>query len=184
MSRAPDATYHDEFKENNTVLIYEGHNAPQTGGVDPKTIDQPERTPSGTLTQNGKFHEAAQQFKIGDRTAERVKVYENMQKGKWIYHGIFLLTDSWIQNGETRNVFKFKLNATDDTQFTVKELNKIKQRVMIPSSIMTEVLEKYDCKCTECGSENNLAFIHTGTDSITSDNVKIVCEKHNSKTND
>ena len=48
----------DEFKENNTVLIYEGHNAPQTGGIDPKTIDQPERTPSGTLTQNGKFHEA------------------------------------------------------------------------------------------------------------------------------
>lgn len=181
MSRATDATYHDEFQENNTVLIYDGHNATKSEGIDPKSVDQPERTPSGTLTQNGKFHQAAQQFKIGDRTAERVKVYEKMQSDRWIYHGIFLLTDSWIHNDGIRNVFKFKLNATDDTQFTVKEADKIKQRTMIPSNIMIEVLEKYDCKCAECGSENNLSFIHDGTNSISSDNVKIVCEKHNSE---
>ena len=86
MSRAPDAPYHDEFQENNTVFIYEGHDVQQKEGINPKSIDQPERTPNGSLTQNGKFHEAAQQFKVGDRTAERIKVYENIQGGTWIYH--------------------------------------------------------------------------------------------------
>jgi len=178
MSRSPNAQYHDEFQDNNTVLIYEGHNVPKRKGIDPKSVDQPERDPKGTLTQNGKFHEAAQQFKIGDRTAERVKVYEKIQSDTWIYHGFFLLTDSWIKNDGIRNVFKFKLNATDETQFTVKESNEIQQRKVIPSSIIRKILEQYGCKCHKCGGEKNLVFIHTGTNSMTRENVKIICENH------
>ena len=41
---------------------------------------------------------------------------------------------------------------------------------------MRKILEQYGYKCHKCGSEKNLAFIHTGTNSITSDNVKIICE--------
>ena len=183
MSRAPNAPYDDEFKENNTVLIYEGHDVSQTGGINTKSINQPERTSKGTLTHNGKFHEAAQQFKIGDRTVEQVKVYENLQGGTWIDHGVFFLTDSWIENNGTRNVFKFKLVATDENQIAVKVDNNIPLRKVIPSSIMTKVLEKNGRKCNECGSQDKLKFIHTGTDSITSDNVSILCDKHRIQNN-
>jgi hypothetical protein len=181
MSRAPDAKYEDKFLEHNTVLIYEGHDAPQTGGVDTTSVDQPERTPKGTLTQNGKFHEAATQFKDGDRTAERVKVYENLGSATWIYHGDFFLTDSQHISNGTRKVFKFKLTANDGKQFTVKDTDSIQRRKVIPSDIMTKVLELHGRRCHECDSEDNLTFVHTGTDSITSDNVRIVCDKHRAK---
>ncbi|MCV0412396.1 HNH endonuclease [Nitrosarchaeum sp.] len=177
MSRIPGAKYEDEFLENNTVLIYEGHNAYQKEGVDTTTIDQPERV-AGKLTQNGKFHEAATQFKNGDRTAERVKVYENLGGATWIYHGDFFLTDSWIHHNGTRKVFKFKLTAHDGSQFTVKDTDTIQRRKVIPSNIMTKVLELHGRSCHECHSTDNLTFIHTGTDLITSDNVHIVCDKH------
>lgn len=182
MSRTPDAPYHDEFQENNTVLIYEGHDVPQKEGIDPKTIDQPERILSGKLTQNGKFHEAAQQFLANERTAERVKVYENLKKGIWIYHGFFLLTDSWVEHDGTRNVFKFKLNAMNDSQFTVKDLNDIDQRKIIPSNTMLSILEKYGCKCNICNSIDNLSFIAVENNSLIMDDVKIVCDKHNLST--
>jgi len=178
MSRAPDAKYEDEFLENNTVLIYEGHDAPRKGGIDTTTIDQPERI-AGTLTQNGKFHEAATQFKDGERTAERVKVYENLGGATWIYHGDFFLTDSWIHNNGTRKVFKFKLTANDGQQFTVKDTDTIQRRIIIPSNIMTKVLELNGRKCHECGTRDNLTFVHTGTDLISSNNVRVVCNRHN-----
>ena len=44
MSRRPGAPYDDRIEEDGRVLIYEGHDTPQTrGGPDPKTLDQPER---------------------------------------------------------------------------------------------------------------------------------------------
>lgn len=177
MSRAPDAKYEDEFLENNTVLIYEGHDAPRKGGIDTTTIDQPERI-GRTLTQNGKFHEAATQFKDSERTAERVKVYENLGNATWIYHGDFFLTDSWIKHNGIRKVFKFKLTANDGNQFTVKDIDSIQRRKIIPSDVMAKVLEKNGRRCHECGSKDKLTFIYTGTDSITRDNVYIVCDKH------
>ncbi|QLH11018.1 HNH endonuclease [Nitrosarchaeum sp. AC2] len=179
MSRAPDAKYDDKFLENDTVLIYDGHDVPQTGGIDTKSVDQRERTPKGTLTQNGRFHEAAQQFKAGEGTAERVKVYENLGGANWIYHGDFFLTDSeYVSNGK-RKVFKFKLTAHDGTKFTVKELNEIPLRAVLPSSIMTKVLEQNGRRCHECGNEHNLTFQHAGPNSIAIDNVHIVCNNHN-----
>ena len=50
MSRRPGAPYDDRIEEDGHVLIYEGHDRPQTrGGPDPRTLDQPERGPGGGL---------------------------------------------------------------------------------------------------------------------------------------
>lgn len=182
MSRAPDAQYHDEFQENNTVLIYEGHDVPDRDGINPKMVNQPERTPSGSLTQNGKFHEAAQQFNEGLRTAERVKVYEKLQEGVWLYHGMFLLTDSWVQSDGVRNVFKFKLTATNEDQFGIKTIADIQRRKIIPSPIMINILKQRGRKCQECGNKEQLSFVHT-TDTITPENVRIVCNNHKNSVN-
>jgi len=177
MSRTPDAPYHDTFNEDDTILTYEGHDVPKTGDVDPKSVDQPERTPNGTLTQNGKFHEAAQQFQQGDRTAERVKVYEHLEE-YWVYRGFFLLTDSSYLSDGTRNIFKFTLTAMDETQHTAKVLDDIHKRKIIPIRILMSVLDKFGLKCYRCGNTNNLSFILTDVNSITDDNVKIVCNEH------
>jgi hypothetical protein len=82
MSLRPGAPYDDRVEENGRVLIYEGHDSPQTrGGPDPKTIDQPERGPGGTLTQNGLFLEAASRHRKSRTPAEHVRVYEKMRTG-------------------------------------------------------------------------------------------------------
>lgn len=77
MSVRPNAPYRDELQEDGTVLIYEGHDAPQRAGVaDPKTIDQPDRHPGGSLTENGRFDQAARLFKLGRKGPDIVQVYE------------------------------------------------------------------------------------------------------------
>src|SRR5215213_1774940 len=66
MSVRPNAPYRDRLEDNGTTLIYEGHDEPKSAGVpQPKAVDQPYRTAFGTLTQNGRFHEAAQGCKDG-----------------------------------------------------------------------------------------------------------------------
>ena len=57
MSRRDNAPYQDRLEQDGTVLIYEGHDVPRTAkSPEPKQLDQPLRTPAGTLTQNGRFH--------------------------------------------------------------------------------------------------------------------------------
>lgn len=64
--------------------------------------------PSGTLTENGKFYQAALKYKSSG-TAKVIKVYEKINNGIWVYNGYFNLTDAWIEKSGVRNVFKFKL---------------------------------------------------------------------------
>ena len=74
MSVRPNAPYRDRLEDSGTTLIYEGHNAPKGVHVpNPKVIDQPERYPTGALTQNGRFHRAAQGTKARKRPPERVR---------------------------------------------------------------------------------------------------------------
>jgi hypothetical protein len=64
MSLRPNAPYHDRIEDGGTTLIYEGHDHPKTAACgNPKAVDQPEKHPSGGLTQNGKFHQTAQEYK-------------------------------------------------------------------------------------------------------------------------
>ena len=64
------------------MLIYEGHDALKSiSGPNPKTVDQPMYNPTGSLTQNGLFYEAANSFKSRKAAAEPVKVYEKIRPG-------------------------------------------------------------------------------------------------------
>ena len=70
------------------------------------------------MTQNGKFHEAAQLYKSGKRDPERVRVYEKIQTGIWSYNGVFHLVDSWRERDEYREV----TDAITDVRDTVNRV--------------------------------------------------------------
>ena len=78
MSIRPNAPYKDEIQEDGSVLIYEGHDMPKTSKTpNPKLIDQPELLPGGGLTENGKFHKAAQEFKAGKKILTLLEFMKN-----------------------------------------------------------------------------------------------------------
>ena len=106
MSVRKNSPYRDRFDEDGSTIIYEGHDIPKRrNNPDPKSVDQTEFTPSSGLTENGKFHEAAEEAKKGLRPIERVRVYEKIHGGIWSYNGVFELIDSWRENDSRRNVF-------------------------------------------------------------------------------
>ncbi|RMH13131.1 MAG: HNH endonuclease, partial [Gammaproteobacteria bacterium] len=115
MSVRPNAPYADRIEDNGRVLIYEGHDIPRRkNGPDPKSVDQPMKTPKGSLTQNGLFYQAARIYAEGNSAAELVKVYEKIRPGIWTYNGFFLLVDAWIEQSNGRKVFKFKLEIAEE----------------------------------------------------------------------
>jgi len=189
MSQAPNAPYQDELKDNGLTLIYEGHDVPKNWGIKiPKAVDQPETTPTGTLTRNGKFHRAAQSYKKGRREAEKVRVYEKIKPGIWAYNGVFNLTDSEIKHNGKRNVFKFRLEASSEN-IELKKQTKLDARRIIPARVKQEVWKRDGGKCVQCGSEDNLHFDHViphskGGTSITAENIQILCARHNLQKHD
>ena len=189
MSIRPNAPYRDEVSEEGSVLIYEGHDCPRTPDTpNPKLIDQPDRLPSGGLTENGKFHKAAQEFKSGHKSPDLVRVYEKIRKGIWSYNGVFHLVDSWQQSDGTRKVFKFRLEAIEEihdggTPVDVSFQNA-KHRRVIPTHIKLEVWKRDGGKCTRCGSTDELHFDHIlpyskGGTSLKAENVQLLCARHN-----
>ncbi len=186
MSLRPNAPYEDELQDGGTVLIYEGHDQPQGSTVpNPKRVDQPERTSSGNLTQNGLFHLAAQQAKRQDRLPERVRVYEKIRQGVWSYNGVFHLVDSWRQQSHGREVFKFKLLAVEgeeDLRSPIR-LDAVRRRV-IPTHVKVEVWRRDGGKCVMCGATDELHFDHIvpyskGGTSVVAKNVQLLCARHN-----
>jgi hypothetical protein len=74
MSVRSNAPYVDRFEGDGSTIIYEGHDTPHSKACpDPKALDQPEFTPSGTLAENGKFLRAALAFKKGLEPRHSVK---------------------------------------------------------------------------------------------------------------
>ncbi len=139
MSLRHNAPYADRIQENGRVLIYEGHDIsvkPET--PNPKTVDQPMYNPSGTLTQNGLFYEAAHKFKEDNSKFEIVRVYEKIHSGIWTYNGLFKLVDAWQELSNSRHVFKFKLVMIGDNISTSAEVDTEHSRV-IPASVKLEV---------------------------------------------
>src|SRR3990167_8772622 len=56
MSQRTNAPYKDKIYSDNITIEYEGHNKPKKSyEQNPKSEDQPEKLPSGKLTQNGLF---------------------------------------------------------------------------------------------------------------------------------
>lgn len=186
MSRRRGAPYEDRLEDNGRVLVYEGHDASRTGSVrNPKRVDQPYATPSGRLTQNGLFFEAAQRFKHGEGPAEEIRVYEKIQQGIWVYNGAFLLTDAWREIVKGRGVFRYRLELTDSAQPPPdRELGEGPRRRMIPSDVKLAVWKRDRGRCVLCGSTENLHFDHDipyskGGSSVTAKNIRLLCAKHN-----
>lgn len=186
MSVRPGAPYEDEFLESGTVLVYEGHDVPRSVQVsNPKLVDQPEFTPKGTLTENGKFLRAAIEAKSRSRLPERVRVYEKLRQGIWSYSGTFHLVDGWRQAAGQRQVFKFRLEAVvgeDDLSAPIRV--DAERRRLIPTLIKLAVWRRDGGKCVECGATDELHFDHIvpyslGGTSLIADNVQILCARHN-----
>jgi hypothetical protein len=191
MSLRRNAPYRDRIEDGGTTLIYEGHDQPRGQHIaNPKRIDQLEVLPKGGLTQNGKFHRAAQEAKVRLRRPERVRVYEKIRPGIWSYNGIFHLVDSWKEQDEHRLVFKFRLEAVEgDEDFSLPASDRPAPRRMIPTVVKLEVWKRDSGKCVICGASDDLHFDHDlpfslGGTSITAANVQLLCARHNLQKSD
>lgn len=191
MSVSPGAPYEDRFEDDGSTIVYEGHDIPRSPqNQNPKTIDQPEISPSGSLTENGKFHRAAQKYKAGRASPERIRVYEKIKQGIWSYNGVFHLVDSWKEPSNGRSVLKFKLTAVEgEEDFSIPVPVHSKVRRVIPTSVKLEVWKRDGGKCTKCGATEDLHFDHVipwskGGSSNTADNIQLLCGKHNLEKHD
>jgi HNH endonuclease len=185
MSVRPNAPYRDSFGDDGSTIIYEGHDVPRSHPASrPKSINQSSQTPSGRLTENGKFYQAAEAFKRGEAQAHAVRVYEKIHPGIWSYNGVFHLVDAWQERVGKRLVFKFKLIAVDSSEdvWTQPELDE--RRRLIPTLVKIEVWDRDRGKCVICGATTELHFDHVlpyskGGTSLTAKNVQLLCARHN-----
>jgi len=188
MSVRAGAPYDDKVEKGGKVLIYEGHDIAQTKeGPKAKSVDQPMTNPSGSLTQNGLFFHAAEDFKDNKQPAEKVKVYEKIKSGIWVYNGIFNLINAFIEKDKLRNIFKLELDDTDDNRSG--GILELEHNRMIPSSVKLKVWKRDKGKCVKCGKPDNLHFDHIipfskGGSSLVAENIQILCAKHNLQKSD
>ena len=189
MSLRQNAPYADRIQENGRLLIYEGHDvSAKSETPNPKTVDQPTYNPSGTLTQNGLFYEAAVKFKGDNAKFELVRVYEKIHSGIWTYNGLFKLVDAWQELSNNRQVFKFQMEMIGDSITTATEID-IKNYRVIPASVKLEVWKRDKGCCVKCGSHENLHFDHIipyskGGSSLVAKNIQLLCIKHNLQKSD
>jgi len=188
MSTRKGSPYDDEVRDDGNLLIYEGHDAQKGWVKNPKLSDQPMKSPSGRLTDNGKFYEAAAKYKKGIEPAELIRVYEKIKKGLWVFNGVFELVDAKVANIDNRNVFKFTLKITDKTialkEHAEKERGGLDHNRMIPTSVKLTVWKRDKGQCIQCGSKDNLHFDHIlpyskGGTSLKAENIQLLCARHN-----
>jgi hypothetical protein len=186
MSVRRNAPYRDRLEDDGSTLVYEGHDLPKSRTVpDPKAVDQPARHANGALTQNGRFFEAATEYKEGRGGPPVVRVYEKIQEGIWSYNGIFSLVDAWCESDATRSVFKFKLVALgNEASMTDERSVRAERRRIIPTGIKLEVWKRDQGRCVVCGASDELHFDHDlpyskGGTSLTAANVQLLCMRHN-----
>jgi hypothetical protein len=191
MSVRPNAPYVDKFEDDGITIIYEGHDVPKTVNCpNPKKVDQIRNLPSGKLTENGKFYEAAIEAKNGLRDPERVCVYEKIKSGIWSYNGAFHLLDSWQEVSSGRKVYKFRLVAVKgEEDFAQPVARHIEPRRIIPTRVKLAVWKRDGGKCVKCGATEDLHFDHVipwskGGSSNTPDNIQLLCGKHNLEKHD
>jgi hypothetical protein len=185
LSRRPNAPYEDRIEDGGCTLIYEGHDQPKSSHhPNPKLVDQPEFQSSGKLTQNGKFHRAAQEAKCGLRKPERVRAYEKIKTGIWTYNGLFHLVDSYKEIINGRSVFKFRLEAIEGEDIGEPTGIETVRRRIIPTHVKLDVWKRDGGRCVMCGATDELHFDHDlpwskGGTSLTASNVQLLCARHN-----
>lgn len=205
MSVRKGAPYQDVWHDESSggpyagMLEYEGHDCPRLRGsqIDPKKIDQPSVLPSGKPTDNGKFFHAAINAKSGVSGAEVVQVYEKIANGIWCDRGRHLLLEAEIKSvpissrsGKTRKVFRFYLKPTYTPGATTNEDEReLSNARRIPTAVKVAVWKRDQGRCVTCGASDNLHFDHDlpfskGGSSITTDNVKVLCARHNLEKSD
>lgn len=183
MSTAGNAPYDDEAIDEGRIIIYEGHDIRSNLVEDsPKNHDQPLYLPSGRPTSNGKFFDAAK-----SEPRELARIYEKIKPGIWVYNGLFLLEDAWVQKAGVRSVVKFKLSIVPE-QGNANGLpggsKNIEQTRMIPSKVKFEVFRRDNGQCVQCGSKDNLHYDHDlpysrGGTSLLAENIRLLCARHN-----
>jgi hypothetical protein len=185
MSRRLNAPYRDRIENEGRVLIYEGHDVPRTkNNPDPKIVDQLRVTPSGKLTQNGLFENAALKAKNDKTKSEIISVYEKIHTGIWAYNGLFMLTDAWLEPDEKRMVFKFRLELSDVVELVSQTALPIEHTRLIPSAVKLEVWKRDHGCCVLCQEKDHLHFDHDlpfskGGSSMTAKNIRLLCARHN-----
>jgi hypothetical protein len=191
MSQRSGAPYQDRVEQDGRIIIYEGHDLPRTSGVvDPKAFNQPEFQPNGKPTQNGLFAQAAKRYKDGTGLAERVRVFEKIRNGIWVYNGVFELVDSWQEKSRSREVFKFKLQLVGDVPFSERSsTTSLEHDRVIPTLVKLEVWKRDKGCCVTCGSSKNLHFDHIipyslGGSSKDAENIQLLCARHNLEKHD
>jgi hypothetical protein len=161
---------------------------PKNLAKDPKSVNQEEFTPKGSLTENGKFFQAAIRYIKKIEPPEVIKVYEKIKDGIWAFNGVFELIDAWVEKCDGRNVFKFKLQVTDRSvdqrEKRELELKDLDHNRMIPTSVKLTVWRRDKGMCVQCGSKDNLHFDHIlpyskGGTSLKADNIQLLCARHN-----
>jgi len=188
MSRRANAPYNDTILADGQTIEYQGHDEAKTISTpNPKEINQPQYNKNGSLTQNGRFINAIEQYKNG-QPAEIIKVYEKILPGVWSLKGFFKLTGYEEQHDGKRNVYVFKLHLTEDNTSNNIKTNIPHSRI-IPSEVKKEVWKRDHGVCVLCGSNKNLHFDHDlpfskGGTSLTSKNIRLLCRQCNlSKSN-
>ena len=185
MSRRSNAPYSDKILKDSTTIEYEGHDEAKTSyEMNPKTLDQPQKTKNGTLTQNGKFIVAVEKFKKRSSNAELVKVYEKILPGVWSLKGFFDLINYQVKNDGVRNVYIFTLKLSNEQGLEINSDIDLAHTRLISSEIKKEVWKRDDGKCVICGSTKNLHFDHDlpfskGGTSLTVSNIRLLCAECN-----
>ena len=183
MSTAKGAPYNDKLLDDG-VIEYEGHDANKSKDYDKKKVNQPLRRESGTLTENGKFFKAAEEFKDKLRGAAKMKVYRKIKNGIWVDMGFYDLIDAAIESDGVRKVCKFLLKPNYEGVSKSDDFVDLEHNRMIPGDIQRQVYERDNGKCTKCGSSDNLHFDHIlpfskGGSSKTATNIQLLCARHN-----
>jgi len=187
MSVREDSPYNDTFDEKEKILYYEGEDVSRTEHDTPKKFDQPFFKKSGTLTNNGIFFKAAEEYKLNRKSKpEKVKVYEKIDRNVWADKGFFNLIDAKynFSEKENRKVFKFLLQPIEVKVGSKEIVEDFEFSRRIPTNIKKLVWERDNGKCVDCGVRENLHFDHVipfskGGSSTDPKNIQILCGKHN-----
>ncbi len=186
MSRRKNAPYEDALSDDESELIYEGHDVYKSPGSEPKAVDQPRFDGNSRPTQNGLFADWVDKMNSSGEDHARFKVYEKLRQGIWSDRGIYLLHDYHYQDVGNRKVFKFYLRQApfDSDQNTDAVDTQIPVSRQIPSWVKQEVFKRDKGRCVICSATDQLHFDHDlpfskGGTSVTAKNVRILCARHN-----
>jgi hypothetical protein len=154
-----------------------------------KEVDQPIANKTGTLTENGKFLQASENYKEGKRDPALIKVYRKIRMGVWVDMGFYDLIDGFTKFDGKRKVFRFLLKPnTNEVDEDPKDIDLLHNR-QIPGDVQREVYSRDKGKCRICDSKDNLHFDHIlpfskGGSSKVSSNIQLLCARHNLKKSD